>query len=108
MSSLLRTVVGSLEDFTLFGAVVLLFILIFNLAGVEVPLDWCCIAPSKTCRFRPAASQPQLIDLLLLFRAQILGGLMSFPDGYHSRGVSSPKSIFPSSRSVLALMIDLL
>lgn len=36
MSNLLRTVIGSLEDFLHFGCVVLLFLFIFDVAGVQL------------------------------------------------------------------------
>ena len=36
LASLLRTVIGSLEDFMHFGAIVLLFIFIFDLAGMQL------------------------------------------------------------------------
>ena len=36
MSNLLRTVIGSLEDFLHFSCVVVLFIFIFDIAGVQV------------------------------------------------------------------------
>jgi hypothetical protein len=51
MSNLLLTVIGSLEDFLHFGAVVLLFIFIFDIAGVQVDSVSCIMFDPSSVAF---------------------------------------------------------
>lgn len=78
MSNLLRTVIGSLEDFLHFGLVVVLFIFIFDIAGVEVSVEF-------ACRSVLGSRSVLIVWLRWVCLLQLLGGKLAFEDGYHAR-----------------------